>query len=61
MSHKPLKVAVAKTSFPSVYINYATCFNDVFIPCDNWKTLFFIKIFCAQKFGANAMLLPSLK
>ena len=32
-----------------------------FIPCDNWKTLFFIKIFRTQKFGANAMLLSSVK
>ena len=40
-THKPLKVAAAKTLLSSVYVIGATCF-DVFILCDNWKTLLFI-------------------
>ena len=33
-----------KQSFPSVYIIDKTCFDKYFMPCDNWKTLFFIQI-----------------
>lgn len=42
-TNKPLKVAGTKSLFFSVYVTGTTCFY-VFIPCDQWKTLFFIKV-----------------
>ena len=41
-SHKPLKVAAAKKSLPSVYITDTTCLGECFLFRDNWKTLFFM-------------------
>ena len=47
-SHKHLKLAAAKKSFPSVYIINKTCFDECFLVhvflVHNWKTLFFKQI-----------------
>ena len=66
-SHKPLKVAAAKKSFPSVFIIDTTCYNIdttrwmFFIPCDYWKQYFSHKFNITQRLGATTMLLRSLK
>ena len=40
------KSSSCKTSFSSVYIIDTTSFDKCFfIPCDDWKTLFFIQIY----------------
>ena len=40
-----LKVFYSVQIFSSVYIIDITCFEECFfIPCDNWKTLFFMKV-----------------
>ena len=47
-THKPPKAAAAKNLSSSVYVIDATCFDECFlfrfIPFDNWKTLFLIKV-----------------
>ena len=55
-SHKPLKVAAAKKSFPSVFIIDTTYFDECFL--FHVTTVFFI---VTQGLGATAMLLHSLK
>lgn len=42
-SHKPLKLAVAKTFSQSVCCWYSLLRWIFFIPCSNWKTLFLYK------------------
>ena len=54
MSHKPLKEAAAKKSFPSVHTVNTTCFDEcLFIACDNWKALFLIDIYCYSEVWCN--------
>ena len=64
-SHKHLKLAAAKKSFPSVYIINKTCFGECFLVHDflvhNWKTLFLNKFSVTQRFGAIAMFLNALQ
>ena len=36
-THKPSKVATAKKRF--LHCFYYWCFDMLFVPCDNWKTL----------------------
>ena len=52
-----------KNFFPSMYVIGTDCFRWMFfIPCNNYKTSFFIKIYHSPKdFFATAMLLRSLK
>ena len=62
MSHKPWKVAVAKKSFPSVYIMDTTCFDECFLfRVITGRHSFLYKLIITQKFGVTAMLLRSLK
>ena len=44
-THKPLKVASAKNLFSSVYVLVQLASKNVFILCDNWKTLLFMKVY----------------
>ena len=60
-SHKPWKVAVATTSFPSVYIMDTTCFDECFLFRVITGRHFLYKLIVTQKFGVTAMLLRSLK
>ena len=61
MTHKPLKVAVAKIVFSSVYVIGTTCFDECFSFHDNWKTLLLIKIYRFTEVFVTAMLILSLK
>ena len=38
-----------------------TCFDDFFFPCDNWKTLFFLKVYRYREIISTAILSISLK
>ena len=61
-SHKPWKVAVAKKSFPSVYIMDTTCFDECFLfRVITGRHSFLYKLMFTQKFAVTAMLLCSLK
>ena len=60
-SHKPLIVAAAKKSFPSMYIIDKTCFDLCFLFHVIIGRHDFLCKFCTtQRFGAIAMLLRSL-
>ena len=57
-----LKSSSCKTSFPSVYIIDATCFDECFLFCViTGRHSFLYKLIVTQKFGVTAMLLCSLK
>ena len=59
---KGLKVAAAKKHFPQrVFYWYILLRWIFFIQCNNWKTLFFIKVYRYSKVFLMAMLLLSLK
>ena len=61
-THKPLKVAAAKTLFSSAYVIGTTCFDEYFfILCDNWKTLLFMKVYLYSEIFLSVMLLLCLK
>ena len=60
-THKPLKMAVAKTLFSSVYAIGTLVSMNVFILCDNWKTLISIIVYFYSDILFTAMLLLSLK
>ena len=60
--HKPLRVAAAKKSFPSVYIIDTTCFHECFLSnVINARHLLYKFIIITQKFREIAMLMCSLK
>ena len=60
-THKPSKVATAKKfSLLCLSLLQLTSIN-VFIPCDNWKTLFFIKVYRYRQVSSTVMFLRSLK
>ena len=60
-SHKPLKVATAKKSFPSVYIIDATCFDEsILFPVRTGRHILY-KFIVIRKFSETAMLLCYLK
>ena len=62
MSHKPLKVAAAKKSFPNVYIIDWTCFDECFLFHVITRRHYFLhKFIITQRFGEAAMLLCSLE
>ena len=59
---KGLKVAAAKKNFlQRVFYWYILLRWIFFIQCNNWKTLFFIKVYRYSKVFLMAMLLLSLK
>ena len=59
-SHKPIKVATAKMSFPSVYIIDTTYFNECFLfLLITGRHYFLHKFIVTQRFGETAMLLCS--
>ena len=61
-SHKPLKVAAAKRSFPSVFIIVKNCFDECFLVHGiTGRRYFLYKFGVTQRFGAIIMLLRSLK
>ena len=53
MSHKPLKVAAAKKSFPSVFIIDATCFDECFLFHVITGRHHFLKIYLYPKVWCN--------
>ena len=59
-SHKLLKVAAAKKSFPSVYIIDITCFDECFLFHVVTGRRYFYTNY-TQRFGETATLLRSLK
>ena len=62
MSHKPLKVAAAKTSFPKVDIIDKTCFGEYFLfRVITGRHYFSYKFIVTERFGETAMLMCSLK
>ena len=61
MIHKALKVAVAKNLFSSLMLLVQLALMNVAILCDNWKTLFSIKVYLYSEVFLTAMLLISLK
>ena len=55
-SHKPLKVAAAKKSFPSVYIIATTCFDECFLSHVITERHYFLyKFIVSQRFGETVM------
>ena len=61
-SQRPLKVAAAKKSFPSVCTIDTTCFDECFwFHVITGKKYFWYKFIVTQRFGTTAMLLRSLK
>ena len=57
-SHKPLKVAAAKKSFPGVFIIYTTLLRWMFfILCDKWKQYFSFKFIVTQRIGTAMTML----
>ena len=61
-THKPLKVAAAKTLFSSVYVIGTTCFNECFLfYVITGRHYFSWKINVNLRFFLSAMLLLSLK
>ena len=60
-SHKLLKVATTKKSFPSVYIIDATCFDECILLPVKAGTYILYKFIVIRKFSETAMLLCSLK
>ena len=61
-SHKRLKVAVAKKSFPSVYIIDTICFDECFsFHVISGRHYFLYKFNVTKRFGETPMLLCSLK
>ena len=61
-SHKPLKVAAEKKSFPSVYIIDKTCFDECFLfHVITGRYYFLFKLSVTQRFGAITMFLRFLK
>ena len=61
-SHKSLKAAAAKRSFPSVYKIDTTCFYECFLfHVITGRHYFFYKFIVTQWFGVTAVLLRSLK
>ena len=59
-SHKHLKVAAAKKSFPSVFAIDTNCFDNCFL-FYNWKQYFLHKFVFTQRLDTTPMLLRSLK
>ena len=61
-SHKPLKVAAAKKSFPGVYIIDTTCFDKFFLfHVMTGRHYFKNKSIVTHRFSTTAMLLRSLQ
>ena len=61
-SHKLLKSSSRKKVFPKCVHHWYVLLRWVlFIPCDNWKTLFLYKFLVTQQFGETAIILCSLK
>ena len=61
-SHKPLKVAAAKKSFPSACTTDTTCFDECFLFHVIYERHYFLcKFIVTQRFGTIAMLLRSFK
>ena len=60
--HKPLKLAAAKKSFPTVHIIDTTCFDEWFLfRVITGRHCFLYKFIVIQRFGETAMMLCSLK
>ena len=59
-TYKPLKVASAKNLFSSVYVLVQLASMNVFILCDNRRTLLFMKLYRNAEILLSAMLLLSL-
>ena len=61
-SYKPLKVAAANKSFPSVYIIDTVCFDECFsFHVITGRHYFLCKFIVTQRFSETLMLLCSLK
>ena len=61
-SHKPLKVAATKKSFPSVCTIDTTCFDECFLfHVITGRHYFLHKFIVTQRLGTIAMLLYALK
>ena len=61
-SRKPLKLAAAKSSFPSVFAIDTTCFDECFLfLVITGRHYFLYKFIATQSVGTTAMLLRSLK
>ena len=62
MSHKALKVAAAKTSFPNVYIIDTICFDGCFLFHEITGRHYFLnKLIVTERFGEPFMMLCSMK
>ena len=61
-SHKPLKAAAAKKSFPGVYIIDTTCFDECFLLHGITRGHYFLyKFIVTQRFDTTTMFLRSLE